>query len=341
MGLLYASEAWILSILGWVWLMTQEIWGFSLLSAFVYYGMLLLSTCNVILVGCFPGMRSLRSAYLSAVLILAISSASCIFDTVVESNVFGSDPFKLSLSNGTKCSLAKMNRVLYFSDAPLYLAQGGVILGYLLIHLFVAAGAMAVGSGEDGPSIWPGSAWGLALMAMVAFRYYIILDGSAKGMNHFTGNAGDVDRRFRYLYLFSEPVWELSMVFLVMFEVSLVLLTLEGCPLPALGQRKFLRYFNMGFTPAFVVGASVVLYVRGMLTLPSLLALGLAMPPAVAGTVEAAMARPPALVMPAARPSAPPEAVTGRSVYNRPDARSRRHYIPVPVEMISEKSKAV
>lgn len=341
MGLLYASEAWILSIMGWVWLVTQEIWGVNLLSAYVYYGMLFLSTCNLVLVGCFPAMRSLRSAYFSAVLVLILSVASCIFDTVVELPAFGTTPFVLSGLNGTNCSLAKMNRVFYFSDASLYLAQGGVILGYLIIHLFISAAGMINGESDDARSIWPGSAWGLALMALVAFRYYIILDGSVKGLNS-TWNPGEtLVRRFRYLYLFSEPLWELSVGFLVFFEGSLVLLTLEGFPMPTLGQRKFVRYFVMGFTPVFVGGACAALSYRGMLTFPALVSLLLAIPPAVVGTYEAAMAHSPRPSTPAARPSAPPEAVMGRSVYNRPDARVRRHYIPVPVEMIGEKSKAV
>lgn len=345
MGLLYASEAWILGILGWVWLTTQEIWGFSLLCAYVYYGMLFLSTCNVVLVGCFPDMRSLKSAYFSAVLVLFISSASCIFDTVIEAPAFGTTPFTLSGLNGTNCSLARMNRVFYFADAPLYMAQAGVILGYLLIHLFVAAAGMISGDGADDKSrsVWPGSAWGLSLVALVAFRYFIIFDGTAKGLNSsaWTGNGGDVINQFRYLYLFSEPLWEMTSGFLVFFEGSLILLTLEGFPMPSLGQRKFVRYFVMGFTPVFVVGACVALSFRGMLTIPALLSLLLTIPPAVAGTVEAVLVSPLRPAQPAPAPSAPPEHLMGRSVYNRPDARSRRHYIPVPVEMIGEKSKGV
>jgi hypothetical protein len=80
-GLLYASEAWILSILGWTGLTVQEVWGFVLLNSYVYYGMLFLSTCNVIMVGCFPNMRALKAAYFSAVLVLLITSLECIFDT--------------------------------------------------------------------------------------------------------------------------------------------------------------------------------------------------------------------------------------------------------------------
>lgn len=340
MGLLYASEAWILSIFGWVWLTTQEIWGVSLLSAYVYYGMLGLSTCNLVLVGCFPEMRSLRSAYFSAVVILIITSTACIFDSIDGIPTLGSTPFKLSGLNGTNCSLSRMNRIFFFADAPLFLVQGGAILGYMVVHLFVAAAGMISGGNEPSPSVWPGSAWGLALMAMVSFRYFIMFDGTAKGANMWASDTVS-GKQFRYLYLFSEPLWEMNAAFLVFFEGALILLTLEGFPMPRLDQRKFVRYFVMGFTPVFVVGASVVLSFRGMLTVPTLLSLLLAIPPAVSGTLEAVLAKPAEPVRQMAQPSAPPEQQMNRSVFNRPDARARRHYIPVPVEMIGEKSKGV
>lgn len=340
MGLLYASEAWIMSIFGWVWLTTQEIWGFSLLSAYIYYGMLLLSTCNLVLVGCFPDMRALRSAYFSAVVVLLVTSAACIFETVESVPAVGSTPFKLSGLNGTNCSLHRMNRIFFFSDAPLYLAQGGVILGFLVVHLFIAAAGMTSGGEGEQRSVWPGSAWGLALMAMVAFRYFVVFDGTAKGLSAWPPSTGMI-KQFRYLYLFSEPLWEINSGFLVFFEGSLVLLALEGFPMPSLGQRKFVRYFVVGFTPVFVAGACVALSFRGMLTIPALISLLLAVPPAVAGAIEAAQAKAPKPTAPAAQPSAPPEHLMSRSVYNRPDARTRRQYIPVPVEMIGEKSKGV
>jgi hypothetical protein len=351
-GLLYASEAWVLSILGWTWLTVQEVWGFALLNSFVYYGMLFLSTCNVVLVGCFPNMRAIKAAYLSAVLVLLITSLGCIFDTL-ETAALGSGRFELPLgatgstgSNATQtCTFARANRAFFFnSSSPLYLAQAGVILGYLLVHLFVAAaGMMAVRTeGEEMGTVWPGPAWGLALVALVAFRYFIMFDGSIKGAAASGIAQSGTARRFRYLHLFSEPMWEFTSAFLVFFELAVVLLALEGFPMPSLGQRKFVRFFVMGFAPVFVIGASVALSFRGMLTIPALLTLLLALPPAVAGTVEAAAARPAPLAADPDAPSAPPEhLVTGRSIYNKPGARSQRHYIPVPVEMIGEKSKAV
>jgi hypothetical protein len=343
---LYASEAWVLSIIGWTWLTIQEVWGFALLSSYVYYGMLFISTCNVIMVGCFPRMRALKAAYFSAVLVLLVTSAGCIFDTL-ELPALGSGRFEApsSSSNVTlACTFARANRAFFFnSSSPLYLAQAGVILGYLVVQLFVAAaGMMARTEGEETDSVWPGPVWGLSLAALVAFRYFIMFDGSIKGAAASDAVQNGIMRRFRYLHLFSEPMWEFTSAFLVFFELALVLLTLEGFPMPSLGQRKFVRFFVMGFISVFVIGASVALSFRGMLTIPALLTLLVTLPPAVAGTVEAAAARsqPPAADL--AAPSAPPQhLVTGRSIYNKPGARSQRHYIPVPVEMIGEKSKAV
>jgi hypothetical protein len=55
MSLVMAVEAWIMAILGWGVLTLQEMWAWSLLSAHVFYSILCLSTCNLILTGVFPG----------------------------------------------------------------------------------------------------------------------------------------------------------------------------------------------------------------------------------------------------------------------------------------------
>jgi len=82
---------------------------------------------------------------------------------------------------------------------------------------------------------------------------------------------------------------------------------------------------------------------RGMLTTPTFLSLFLVIPPAVVGTIEAAMAKPAPhdSASSSADPSAPPEHLLARSVYSRGAGRLSRNYIPVPVEMLVEKSKAV
>jgi hypothetical protein len=340
MGLVHSGEAWILAILGWSWLALQEMWSFNLLSAHVFYGMLLLTTCNLGLHAFLPDSIGPRSAYFGVVLAFSIYTLVSILDTVPVPTI-GSKTFEAP-GNRTDCTLSKMHQIFLFSNTPVYLAPAGAALGYLAVQLLLAGAVML---DADHRSVWPGPAWGLALMALLTFRLFLLFDGSAKG----TSGGADV---FYYVQLFSEPVWELSALFLLAFELSLLLLGLEGAPLPKLGQRKFVRYFVMGFVPVAAGGACIVLALRGMLTVPTALALAVPILPAIVGTIEAAQAKPPAAGPPTPNvPSTPPlpmdqaaSLASGRSVYSRlsgQGSRANRYYIPVPVEMIGEKNKGV
>ena len=331
MSLLYASESWILSILGWVWLTIQEMGGRSLLSSFVFYGMLFVSTCNLVFAGFCPTVKGPKQAFFSVVVVLTLFGAGCAFDGI-ETTSIGSTPFEPVVGNATGCSLAKMNRAFYFTSSSMYFLQAGVLVGYLLIHLLIAGAGML---DADSQGVWPGPAWGVALIALAAYRFYVVFDGSAKG-------ASLRPQGFYYFQLFSEPIWTLSSIFLLFFEGALILMALEGAPLPQLSQAKFVRFFVMGFTGVFFFGGCVILAGKGMLTPPTFLILIMSLPAAIVGTIEAVQARP--LVYTPPVPSAPPEHLLARSVYNRgagSGGRQHRNYIPVPVEMIAEKSKAV
>jgi hypothetical protein len=338
MGLVHSGEAWILAVLGWVWLTLQEMWGFNLLSAHVFYGMLFLTTCNLAFHAFLPDSVGPRSAYFGVVLAFSICTLVSILDTMPVPTL-GSKTFEAP-GNRTDCTLSKMHQIFLFSNTPVYLAPAGAILGYLAVQLLLAGAVML---DADSRSVWPGPAWGLALLALLSFRLFILFDGSAQGV------AGK--EVFYYVQLFSEPVWELSALFLLVFEGTLLLLGLEGAPLPKLGQRKFVRYFVMGFVPVAAGGSCIVLVLRGMLTVPTALALAVTILPAIVGTIEAARARPVATPYIPDAPSAPPlpadqaaSLSSGRSVFNRPmsqGSRANRYYIPVPVEMVAEKNKGV
>jgi hypothetical protein len=344
MGLVHSGEAWILSILGWVWLTLQEVWGFNLLSAQVFYGMLILSTLNLAFQAFIPASNGPRSAYFATVLAFTISTLVNILDTFPSTHAFGFGSFSPP-GNLTGCSYAKIQQTFLFNGSPLYLVPAGALLGFMIIHLMVAAANML---DTENRSVWPGPCWGLALCALLSFRLFTMFDGSIK--------AGVENQPLLYLHLFSKPVWQLSAVFLLAFEASLLLSGLEGVPLPQVVQRKFVRFFSVGFVGVFCGGACMVLAERGMLTTPTMLAILLPLLPAIAGTIEATRPEPgpqpplgPSSYVQDA-PSAPPaeqvmaSTMSGRSVFNRPmsqAAKSNRYYIPVPVEMIAEKNKGI
>jgi hypothetical protein len=336
MGLIHSGEAWIVSILGWVWLTIQEVWGFNLLSAVVFYGMLLLSTCNLALQAFLPNSRAPRAAYFGTVLAFSISTFANILDTIPTNPAFGFESFRAP-GNNTGCSYSKIQQAFLFNSSPVYLVPAGTIMGFLIIHLMIAGANML---DADNRSVWSGPSWGLALTAFMSFRFFTVFEGSLK--------ASLENQVFYYVQLFSEPVMELSALFLLTFEAALFLSGIEGVYLPQLGQRKFTRFFSMGFVALFSIGSCVTLAARGMLTVPTLIALLAPLLPAVVGTIEAARQQPGEITMDA--PSAPPKeqvmasSMSGRSVYNRPmsqAAKANRYYIPVPVEMIAEKNKGI
>ena len=326
-----------MSILGWVWLTLQEVWGFNLLSAQVFYGMLLISTCNLALQAFIPDNRAPRAAYFGTVLAFAVFILASILDTIPMMHPFGFQPYSPP-GNRTECTYAKIQQTFLFNGSPVYLVPAGTILGYMAVHVMVAGANMV---DTENKSVWPGPAWGLALCSFLSFRLFTMFDGSLK--------ANLEKQVFLYLHLFSEPVWELSAIFLLVFEGALLLCGMEGVYLPQLGQRKFVRFFSLGFVACFTIGSCVALATRGMLTGPTLVALALPLLPAIAGTVEAASQQPVQQYTPDA-PSAPPaeqvmsSSMSGRSVFNRPmsqAAKANRYYIPVPVEMIAEKNKGI
>lgn len=351
MALAAAVQAWILAIFGWTWLTVLELGGPSLLTAHVFIGMLWLSTCNLLLVAFFPTNRAPPAGYFGAVLAFSLSTFFCILDTFEPTLLVdrrftppGGPTNTTPLGTTTQfqtanCTLARMHQVFYFSGSSMYLIYAGSVIGYLVVQLLVAASHML--DVERRSSIWPGPAWGMALLSLLAFRGFVTFDGSASG-------GVEVDKQFFYFKLFSEPILLLSVAFGAAFCAGMFLLVLEGLFMQSLIQRKFVRLFALGFTLLFFVASSLVFYDKGMLTTSLFIVLSLTILPAIVGAVQANKAReisfsvhtPTQIRLPPSGKANP------RSVYNRvapSSGRLIRHLIPIPVEMqsLSEKNKVV
>ena len=350
MALSSAVQAWIIAILGWVWLTLLELGGVSLLAAHAFLGMLWLSTCNLLLIAFLPESRAPPAGYFGAVLAFSLSILFCILDTF-ESTSLGerrfsppaSNPANLTMSwqsnKPVNCTLARMHQVFYFSGSSMYLVYAGSVLGYLIVQLLVAASHML--DSDRRSSLWPGPAWGMALLTLLAFRGLVTFDGSASG-------GLEVDKQFFYFKLFSEPILLLSVAFGATFCVGVLMLVLEGLYMQNLTQRKFVRFFALGFTLLFFFASSLAFFDKGMLTTPLFIVLSLTIPPAVIGAVQATKAKalPSSVHTPTHHHPPPSSKTTARSVYNRvapSNGRLIRHLIPVPVEMLSlaEKNKGV
>jgi hypothetical protein len=323
--LVYAVEAWLLSIMGWAWLTLQEMWAWSLLSAHVFYGFIWLSTCNVIATGARPDGAGPRSAYFATVLAFALHSACCIFDTLVAPQV-GPVAFE-SPFNRTACTLAKSQQLLYFSDSPFYLAQAGITLGYLIIHL-VLAGAAMLDTAEH--SAWPGPTWALGLCLLLCQRFAGLYDGTS---------AGITADRTRFVQLFSLPVVEYAVLFVGFLYFLGIMLAVEGMLFHGVGWRKSARYVTFVGVILFLCFAGYALVVRGFLTPGLVLLFALILAVNLFSLAEGVRAAAP-VVVPVVVPARPPYQPQAPALGMQAPDRSR-FFIPSAVEMAAEKNKGV
>jgi hypothetical protein len=355
MGLMFTVEAWILSIFGWIWLTIQNIWMPSLLCSYVYYAFLLLSTWHLIISSIFVDARQPSVAYFNSVLGICLFTASCITDTITTYTFGGEEYQPVQDTSGccANCNIAKANQILFFGDTPLYLAQAGILTGYLLIHL-ILAGAQVLDippqASITSRTVWSGTSWGITLGALLASRFVIMFDGSTVTL---------VPESVFYLLLFSQPLLTLSIIYWLFMEAFFVLMVLEGIPQLTLTAFRIVRSVTFGITMGFAIVSGIVFGLRGMLTVPLFLTLCLLVISSVIGMVEAFLGRLPETTGGNMMGYSRRVATTTRgqtsfqqrsSVVVTPQStssgsstshRMSRHYIPVPIQMPTPGKKAL
>jgi len=343
MTVIYAVEAWILAIMGWGWLVFQDMWGPSLLCTHAFYAMLGLSTGNLVLVSLRPDSRIPRAAYFAAVLVLFLHAGGCVADALYAPSI-GWTKFRSPTENPA-CTLARTQQLFWFSSSPLFPVQAGALLGYLAVQL-VVGGAGLLDSGVG--TLWPGAAWGLGLGMLLACRLFVLFDGTAQGL------AGR-----RHVRLFSLPIVEIATVLAGLMYAQGLFLGMEGFVFKGVSWRRSARYVGFVFSAFFVGFGLWAPLAHGLLTPGMLVLLAIIAAVSVGGLAAAAMApadpveeapprtsarwRPDALVQPTAPPASVvfgrPPRPSAPTMYARPSG-----YIPSPVEMAglaARKNKAV
>lgn len=164
MSLTYSMEAWVISILYWAWLSVQDLLGWSLLCTAVSYAFLASSSCHLVASFLFSTSSQPGLAHGLAVFAFSLAVLGCVLDTVEL-------PFMQGHINRQGCcpgqSRARTLQILYFMDSPLYLAQAGVLCGFLVVQL-ILAGASIHGVGYN---------MGPALSALLGARAVMLVDG--------------------------------------------------------------------------------------------------------------------------------------------------------------------
>lgn len=311
MSLAFAAESWVLAILGWVWLTVQDMMAWSLLSACVVYGLLLVSTCHLLATAAYPDGRQFKRAFFGFVLALTLFSASCVVDAMHGTPLWG-DRLNATTVQGccSNCDNARTNKLLFFTDSSFYLVQAGVTLGYLIVHLLLAGVPMLDPLNR---TLWPGPAFGTALATLLAARLFIVFQGSILTIAPSSSI---------YVLLFSMPLVSLSFIYFWFMLALASLMATEGVSGLNRTGLQITRCLTLGMLLMFVGVSMAVLQDRRMLTLGFFA--GLAMPifPAIFGVVEAFAAQdPPAEPWPQSRRA---RAMAGARV---------PHYIPIPIQV--------
>lgn len=284
MSMVLVMESWIVSIFGWVWLTVQDMWMPSLLSSFVFYGFLLLSTWHLFVCSMFPDVYPLRVAYFNAVFALCLFCGGCILDTF-HTGTFGTPPAppaNVSWACCVNCDIPRYNRALFFADTPLYVVEAGVLLGYLVVHL-IMAGAQMLELGGGSRGIWTGGAGSLAYAMMVTCRFIILFNGKTNNL---------VPHTVFYLLVYSQPLLSLSTVYWLFMCVFMILLICEGIPTMDLTGIRVTRAVSSGVVAFFVVLTVYELWAGGMLTSSLLVSLILLLLWSCFGIVEAFLGQP-------------------------------------------------
>ncbi len=316
----------MVSILGWTLLTIQEMWAWSLLSAYVFYSLLVLSTCNVVSSALFPDSKKHKMAYFATVLCLTLHSFFCILDTV--------QPLQISKGvfrapSGSNCTMARVNQVHYFNDSQLYLIQAGNVIGYLLVQLIVSGAPIL---DPEVRSLWPGSMWGNSLLCMLCMRFVIMFDSTALGVK-------EVDDHFFFLMFFSEPIQALEITFMCFLVFFLILMALQGCPFLRPVDLLYVSVINAGGSFVFCIVAFSILYERNLLTVQTLMPLIIPLFPIFYGVVQ--------LMLVSGKKSLKVDAGLVRIDSEKPSAPPASRVfpgpaiIPYPIQMEREKKKGV
>ena len=335
------TEAWVVSIFGWAWLTVQDLWMPSLLASFVFYGFLLITTCHLVVCAFAPDNHAPRVAYFNMVVAITLFCASSVADTF-HLGALGSTPPPQPTKPWyccTNCDFPRHNRALFFSDTPLYLAEAGVIGGYLIVHLIMAGAQMLADPASR--SIWGGGGWSMAFTMLLACRFVVLFNSNTSHM---------IPATVFYLLVFSQPLLSMSTLYWLCMCVLMVLLLCDGIPTLNITGVRVVRSVSFGIVSVFVGLSAVELWLSGTLTPPLMVSLSIAWAGNGLALVEAFLAQ--------ARPWPPSSDTSGYYPYNArpipaprglihsrdsvavrvnsvppPVQRLTRDVIPVPIQM--------
>lgn len=277
MSLLYAVEAWILSILCWAWITLRVlIPRRPLAEELCAYSSLLVSTVTLLLCSVIKERGEVLRAYLGFTLVLWTFLAYALMDCLAVYDTGSRYVPDAASTNGTGLccpnqDVPGMNRALYFGSLSLYVVPGAITFAFQTVQVLVAGAGYA----SLRESVWPGNGWGYSLAALLGTAYFARYGGVLEppcpggGFNTLFGLGVNHGILFGF-FAFS----------------MMLLILLDGFAFPQ-GLALGARFFGLLLMSMFCLSVTYASDGRGMMTLPIILFLAKCWLPVMWGVIEA------------------------------------------------------
>jgi len=177
--LVYATESWILAIIGVAWMALREMFETrAFIEEFIIAGQLLASTTNLIFVSVSDTNNHNARAYFTITLCIFLIGAYTCVDSYKDFSIISVRTYNNNTSpTGVNCcpnaNAALYNRKIYFAGFTFYLLPMAVTMGIQTVQVFVSAGALS----HTQHNLWPGYGFSYTLLSLACATINIKLLG--------------------------------------------------------------------------------------------------------------------------------------------------------------------
>lgn len=266
--MVYSIEAWIMSLIGLMWLSVRTIYNNrSFIEEYLLYSQVILATLNLIVVSLQIDKRDACKSYFIINLVHWLLGIYCSLDSLY-SFQFRRDYIIHNQTTTQSCcpnaDMIQWNRKIFFAGLPIFLVPMAITQSLQTIHLIIAAGALS----NTQHTLWPGVTLGYATLSIASFFMAI------KFMEFFTKPCPDTT-----INLFDHWIsWKLSTLFLFYVFTFSILGATESL-LVTLKARLMWSFLTIMLILCYIITVHLNIAELNMITWPWVLFNGLGVLP--------------------------------------------------------------
>jgi uncharacterized membrane protein len=254
MSLLYASEAFVLSVLCWAWIVvrdlipTRPLLEDACVYAFLIVSMLHLAMCMIFRDQMIEASKAFFAFALTiwTYLFYAIFDGIDIWDT--GSYLIPDDPHDCC----PNLDVQGMNRAFYFGDSSFWLASSGITFALITVLTMVAGAALAANAAQG--SMWPGNGWGYSCASVLSMVYAL----------RYLGYPATPCPSNVFLFIFNSSM-SYGYLFTIFSALFVVLIIVDGVKFTSLTVQEITRVIGLIVVVLFSVSICLASDGRGML----------------------------------------------------------------------------